>query len=580
MWRLWRHFSIRRQRQLAFLLLLMIVASFAEVLSIGAVFPFLAALTSPERLYSSTSLAPVIQVMQIDSPQKLLLPLTVLFAGTALIAGVMRILLLKISTSLSFEIGADISMGIYERTLHQPYTVHISRSSSEVINGISGKTSSVIYNVITPSLTLLSSAVMLFAILLVLLLINPLVAILSFATFGLLYSVIVGYSRKKLSVYSDSVAKESTRVIKLLQDGLGGIRDILLDGSQKTYCDVYRDADRFLRNSQAKITFIAQSPRYAMEAIGMMLIALLAFMMTSQSEGGVATAIPIIGALALGAQRLLPVLQQAFNSWACILGSQSSLEDTLNLLDQPLPELENRLIVNPITFNEKIRLNQIYFKYSEDLPTVLKNLSLEIPKGSRVGFIGTTGSGKSTLLDILMGLLIADTGTLEVDGKIISKRNQHFWQAHIAHVPQAIFLSDSTIEENIAFGIPLNEIDHSRVIYAANQAQISDLIDSLPLQYKTLVGERGVRLSGGQRQRIGIARALYKQADVIVFDEATSALDNETENEVMQAIESLSDRLTIIMVAHRLSTLRSCNKIVELGNGGVVKVGTYQEMIS
>jgi len=575
--RLWAHLTRERKKQLSFLLLFMIFVSFVEVVSIGAVFPFLGALTSPERIFELSILKPIIKLIRVESANQLLFPLTVIFSVAALFAGLMRVALLKVSTSISFGIGADLSMGIYERTLFQPYPIHTSRNSSFVIDGISIKVNNIIYSIILPCLTLLSSAVMLSAILLVLLWINPAVAFMSFSIFGLMYIFIVGLSRKKLTLSSDAVAQESTRMIKLLQDSLGGIRDILLDGSQKTYCDIYRKADLLLRKSQARITFIAQSPRYFMEALGMMLIALLAFFMSTHSNGE-NNAIPVLGVLALGAQRLLPVLQQAFHSWACILGGHVSLSDALCLLDQPIPQKNS--LSNPIPFNKSIKLNNISFKYSDDMPWILNNLSLEIAKGSRIGFIGATGSGKSTLLDILMGLLICNKGSLEIDGLPLNELNQGSWQRYIAHVPQVIFLSDGTIEENIAIGVPSSEIDHARVVNAAKQARIAESIDSWPHQYKTLVGERGVRLSGGQRQRIGIARALYKQADVIIFDEATSALDSETEDDVMDAIEMLNPSLTIIMVAHRLTTLKNCNFIVELESGQIKRVVSYQEIVN
>jgi ATP-binding cassette subfamily B protein len=299
----------------------------------------------------------------------------------------------------------------------------------------------------------------------------------------------------------------------------------------------------------------------------------------SQQEDGINKATPILGALALGAQRLLPVLQQAFSSWSTIKTGQASLQEALNLLEQPLPNYSDQPHVKPMIFRQQIHLKQLSFRYSSQTPWVLENLNLIISKGSRVGFIGATGSGKSTLLDIVMGLLLPTKGMIEIDNQPITSFNYRGWQAHIAHVPQVIFMADTTIEENIAFGIPKNQIEHDRVLLAARQAQIADTIETWPEQYQTIIGENGMRLSGGQRQRIGIARALYKQADVIIFDEATSALDNETEQSVMNAIEGLSRDITILIIAHRVSTLKSCTQVVELGAGAIMRIGTYLEIV-
>jgi ATP-binding cassette subfamily B protein len=265
---------------------------------------------------------------------------------------------------------------------------------------------------------------------------------------------------------------------------------------------------------------------------------------------------------------MLPVLQQLFVSWTTLTGSKSSLIDSIELMDQPLPEFLNAEYV-PIVFQNKIHLKNISFRYSEDSPWVLKELNLIINKGSKIGFMGTTGGGKSTLLDILMNLINPTVGQIFIDDNMLSSNNSRAWQAHIAHVPQAIFLSDSTIAENIAFGIPKNQIDYNLVYEAAKKAQIADIIESWETKYNTIVGERGIKLSGGQRQRIGIARALYKKADVLIFDEATSALDNDTETEVMKAINKLDSHLTIIMVAHRLSTLTNCDFVYEIVNNNI-----------
>lgn len=557
----------------------MVCASFAEILSIGAVLPFLAVLTDPERIFQLPAAQPLIRAVGMTSASQLLFPLTITFGIAALISGAMRLLLLWASTRLSFATGADLSISIYRRTLYQPYSVHVARNSSEVISGISGKANGVIGSIIVPTITLISSSIMMTAILIALLSLNPAIALAAFGGFGLIYAVIIKLTRKQQLINSKCIARESTQIIKSLQEGLGGIRDVLIDGSQAVYCQIYQSADHPVRKAQGNNSFIGASPRFGIEALGMMLIALLAYALARQPDG-IAKAIPVLGALALGAQRLLPVLQQAYGSWSSIQGGQISLRDTLDLLDQPLPDYVDQPVAKPLPYYQQIELNNLSFRYTEQTPWVLQNLDLTIQKGSRIGFIGITGSGKSTLLDIVMGLLAPTDGTLEIDGQPIVTGNNRAWQAHIAHVPQAIYLADSTIEENIAFGVPKGKIDHSRVKQAAQKAQIADIIESWPKKYQTYVGERGIRLSGGQRQRIGIARALYKQADVIIFDEATSALDNETEQAVMQAIERLGDDLTVLIIAHRLTTLKNCTQIVELADGGIKRIGTYQEIIS
>ncbi len=578
--RLWQHINPRRRVQFGLLFLVMILASFAEVISIGAVLPFLGVLTEPGRIFVHPFAQPLIHALSLTEPKQLLLPLTIIFSTGALLSGVMRLILLWAQTRLSHAIGADFSISIYRRTLYQPYAVHVARNSSEVIAGISAKANGVVYSTILPALTILSSTLMLVFILLALLSIEPMIALTAFAGFGAIYVVVILVTKKALVRDSQRINKESNQVIKALQEGLGGIRDVLIDGTQETYCNIYRNADLPLRRATANIAIISGFPRYGIEALGMVLIAALAYSLAGSSSG-IANAIPVLGAFALGAQRLLPVLQQAYSSWSSMRGGQASLVEALNLLDQPLPAYADEPLPSPIPFKHSITLNDLAFKYTENTPWVLQHdLNLNIPKGSCIGFIGATGSGKSTFLDIIMGFLRPTSGSMAIDGINITDQNYRGWQAHIAHVPQTIFLADTSIAENIAFGVPVEEIDHTRVRQAAQKAQIEQTIESWDKQYDTLVGERGVRLSGGQRQRIGIARALYKQADVIVFDEATSALDNDTERAVMEAIESLGNELTVIIVAHRLTTLKNCTQIVELVDGKIVRIGSYQKIVN
>ena len=575
--RLWRHLSLRRRGQFGLLLMLMLCVSLSEIVSIGAALPFLAVLTNPARVFEYSEIQPLLKWFNITSANQILLPLTIVFALAALVAGAMRLVLLWSTSRMSYAAGADLSTDIYRRTLYQPYAVHCARNSGEVISGITSKTNNVIF-VINMVLNLISSSVMLVTILCAMLYVDAVVALSAFGGFGLIYLSIIGLGRKRLRTNSECVSRESVNVIKSLQEGLGGIRDVLIDGSQEAYCRAYTKADRSFRRAEGSNVFIATSPRYAMEALGMILIAALAYSIALHTEG-VATAIPVLGALALGAQRLLPVLQQAYGAWTGMRGGQVSLQDSLDLLDQALPPHASGENQQTLPFNRAITMSAINFRYSSETPYVLKELNLIITKGSRIGFIGPTGSGKSSLIDILMGLLKPTEGMLAVDGRAVTSDNYRGWQKQIAHVPQVIFLADSTIAENIAFGVPREKIDLARVKKAAQQAQIANSIESWPNRYDTFVGERGIRLSGGQRQRIGIARALYKQADVIVFDEATSALDNDTEQAVMQAIEGLSHDLTLIIVAHRLTTLKNCTEIVELTEGRINRVGPYSEIV-
>lgn len=553
----------------------MVAASFAEILSLGAVIPFLGVLTAPEKVFSHPSVQPIIRWLEIDTPGNLLLPVSLAFGGAALLNGGMRLFLLWSTTRLSVLIGSDLSIDMYRRTLYQPYALHVTRNSSEIINAISAKTGTTIH-IILMIMNLLSASLSLLAMLGALLAVNTEIALVSMVGFGIIYLVVVHATRTLLIENSERVARETSKMIKTLQEGLGGIRDVLIDGSQNYYCRLYRQSDLSARTAQGNSGFLAGCPRYAVEALALLLISGLAYFL-SREPGGLVEAIPVLGAFALGAQRTLPLMQQAYAAWAGIKSYQASLNDALELLEQPMPAWAEGPPPAPLPFKDEIRLDRLSFRYSSNTPWILNKIDIVIPRGARVGFIGPTGSGKSTLTDIIMGLLPPSSGHFRVDGHEVDDQRRRAWQTRLAHVPQSVFLADASIEENIAFGVPSEEIDHKRVRKAARQAQIAEVIEAWPEQYKTTVGERGVRLSGGQRQRIGIARALYKQADVIVLDEATSALDNETERAVMNAIDALDNdaNLTIIIIAHRIGTLRGCDKIYELKQGEIAWSGSF-----
>jgi len=575
--KLWQHLTKRRRKQFWLLLILMIVSSIMEIISIGAVVPFLGALTSPEEIYQHHLTQPLIQVLEITAPDQLLLPLTIIFIMATLIAATIRLLLLYASTRLSYATGADLSIDIYRRTLYQDYSIHTSRNSSEIINSIITKTNTVIGHILVPLLTFISSVVIMLGIISIVFTINAQVALITFSIFAFLYWIITFLTKKALQKNSQLIADQSTQMVKSLQEGLGGIRDVLIDGTQEFYCKLYQSSDLSLRRASGDNLFIGSSPRHLMEAIGMILIAILAYTLTLQ-EGGVLVAIPILGALAIGAQKLLPVLQQVYSSYSTIKGANSSFIDVLNVLNQPLSHGASQDLIKPISFKQEIVFKDLSFRYTKDTPWILKNVNLSFKKGETIGFIGVTGSGKSTLLDILMGLLPPTSGELLIDGVAITQENRRSWQMHISHVPQNIYLADSTIRENIAFGVRPDKIKDHKVSQAAQQAQIVEMINNLKNKYKDFIGERGVQLSGGQRQRIGIARALYKDSNVLIFDEATSALDNKTEKKIMQQIAQLKFNQTVFIIAHRVTTLKQCDSIIRINKDYTIEKINYNQI--
>jgi len=577
--RLWYHLSQRRRKQVIVLFFVSIVTSFAEVISIGALLPFLTVITAPEMIFKIGVIKNTAFYFELREPKDLLFAVTVLFCISAILSGVMRVLLLWMQTRLSQAIGSDFSLSIYRKILYQPYQVHINRNSSEVISGISTKVHSVVYDSITPRFVLMGSILISFTIILALVVINPLISTITLFMFGFLYFIIILLTRKRLLVYSELKNREYSIVIKALQEGLGGIRDVLIGGFQEEYWKKFKKTDTPLRRAQANVQIIGGAPRFIIEAFGMFIIGILAYNF-SKDQTQRATIIPVLGTIAMGAQRLLPILQQAYAGWAAMSGGRNSLIDVIEYLDEVTPSnIEKNESQFQLPFTRKIELNNISFRYAIDKKWVLESVSFTINKGDKVGIIGKTGSGKSTLMDISMGLLFPEIGTFKVDENNITSLNVRNWQAHISHVPQMIFLTDNSIAENIAFGIPKDEIDFELVKESARKAKIEETILSFKDGYWSLVGERGINLSGGQRQRIGIARALYRSADFIVFDEATSALDNYTEEDVMAEIATLNSELTILIVAHRLSTLKYCNKIIQIENGKVSNIGTYSKVM-
>lgn len=573
---LWTYLPSRRRGQMFLLLLLMMLSSLSEMVSVGSIFPFLGALSNPENLLNNPKLQPILTIFGIENSIELVTKLAITFIIAVVVANGLRFVTLHYRIRFASTVGADISNLAYHKTIRQPYSFHLTHNSSDLIQTVSVDTDSLTQSVLNPLVAFINDMLIIPALILTLVFIDGAIAFGAAVILGGSYVLIYRTRQKLLKRNSKIVTESGQKKIKIVQEGIGGIRDILLSHNQDFFEKAYQKSEHSFKKAKATNNIITQSPKFFIEALTLSSIAILA--LSLGKDGDFSQVVPVLGSLALVAKRLLPALQEVFSSLGKIQGARASLKRILNALKRPIKQLPDNPVLAPLPLEKYIVLEDIWFQYNDETGWILQGLNLTIKAKTTVAFVGSTGSGKSTTADLILGLLQPQKGKILVDDVPITGENLNRWQKNIAHVPQSIFLSDGSIAENIAFGVPYHKINLEQVKKASELAQISDFIEGLPAKYDTYVGERGIRLSGGQRQRIGIARALYGDASVIVFDEATSALDNATEKEVMKAIESLSHKFTIIMIAHRLSTVEKCDRIFELSQGQVVAEGTYWEL--
>ncbi len=568
LWTLLRQLEPARRRALLPLVGLMLLGALAELATLGALVPFLSFIADPDRTGAHPFVAPVLDWLGVR--ESAVMPVQIgLFAAAALSSAALRLTLLWATGTFVGGVARELSTRLYSDTLHQPYRFHTCRHTSEII-AIVNKTQIFSSEVLGPLMSGGAALVMACFIVTGLIIVDPVAALLAGGSFVAIYLAVTLFTRRRLSANGKIIARTQAERVKAMQDGLGGIRDVLLDQSQLVFVEGYDRAEARYRTARVWNTFMGGAPRFVVEAAGMIMIAAIAAAMTGRA-GGIAAAIPVLGAMALGAQRLMPLVQQIYNAWAAAMGNKQVVLDVMELLERPRPRSPS---VRRLPYASSIELRNVSFRYESNRALVLKDIDLRIEKGARIGIAGKTGGGKSTFVDIVLGLLEPSTGFVCVDGVALDADSRLAWQRNVAHVPQAIYLADASVAENIAFGVPPDRIDRERVRHAAEQAELGDVVAALPQGYDTPVGERGIQLSGGQRQRIGIARALYKDASVLVFDEATSALDAETEAAVMSAIGKLDRQLTIIIIAHRLSTLDQCDRVVQLERGSITAIET------
>lgn len=578
--KLWKLFDRSKRTQTFVLLALILLTSFVEVVSIATILPFLGVIFSPEKFLENDIFKFLFGYINIKSQSEMLALVTFSFIFLVALSGFFRIALLWAQARFSHAIGGEISADVYRAILNQSFSQRLNHNSSELISAVREKSNNVVGGLVSPILQIINSVITLLLIILALILINPYVALCTLFGFGFIYILVAILTKKRLEKDGATVNHLTAQSLRNIQEGLGGVRDILIDGTQSIHACVYEKTNRDLRRAVGNLQIISGIPRPLVEAIAVILIALSAYIFSTIYDANkLSDSLPIFGVIAFAAQRALPMMQQLFYSWANIQGGLASLADVIKFLEDGIGNGADATTIEHIDFGENIQLEKVSFNYPNTNHLVLRSISLTIEKGSMVGIIGSSGSGKSTLIDILMGLILPTSGSLLVDGKLVKLENIRSWQDKIAHVSQVIYLSDKSIAENIAFGVSEKDIDYERVKKVSEIAKISETIDQWPKRYATVVGERGINLSGGQRQRIGIARALYKKAQLIILDEATSALDMDTESDVMRGIESLGDNITVVIVAHRLSTLRNCDMIYKLKDGEIDCYGPPNEVL-
>lgn len=566
---IWRFVLSRRLKEIIFVVFLILVSACAEILSIGAVIPFLSLVSNSNVALENQFVGEIAQLFSLENGKEITVYITIIFCTAVLIAGFLRVYLLKVITSVAHLAGSDLSIYTYEQIMARPYEEQILTNSNDLIGSVTTKinnTISVIYSLIS----LVGGTFVFLALGMVIVYIDYQVALVSVLVFGGGYVIVARYTRRRLLENSKVISSNTSCLVKVLQESLGGIRDVILDGLQNYFVSQYKTVDQPLRVAMGDNLFRGGSPRYIMETVGIVLISSIALYF-SMSLDDPSKAIPMLGAIALAAQRMLPVMQQLYQGWANIMGHRIEVEEIASICRSV--KIRRLSGSDAVSFDRTLILKDVSYAYAKDkTKSVLNKINLQINKGEKIGFIGKTGYGKSTLVDVIMGLLVNIDGELRVDDILIDEGNIGAWRARIAHVPQEIFLKNDTVIANIGFADKCPDYDYSKVENVLEKAQLSEFIEGVPEGVDYIVGERGVNLSGGQKQRVGIARALYKNADLIVLDEATSALDIKTEQEIVKMIGEFDKDLTVIIIAHRLSTLLNCDRVFELNEKGLNQV--------
>lgn len=570
------------RKRAGMLLLMILVMAFLDVLGVASILPFMAVLANPEFVQTNVVLNTAFTISRhigIYNNEQFLFSLGVIVFLLLVISLAFRALTTYAQTRFALMREYTIGKRLVEGYLHQPYSWFLSRHSAALGMNILSEVNTVIGGGMIPLMTLMAQTTVALALLIMLLVVDPQLAFTVGMVLGLayasIYAVMNGWLKRLGQMRIDANQERFT----LVSEAFGAVKEVKVGGLEQTYIQRFAKPAEIYAKGEAAASVISQLPRYALESIafgGMMLVIL--YLMNK--NGDFASVLPIIALYALAGYRLMPALQQIYQSLTQLRFAGPALDALYKDLNSMQAANSQHGHMSKLQLNQNIQLKQVSYRYPGSSQLVLDGIDLTIPVHSTVGFVGATGSGKTTTVDVILGLLEPKEGALNIDGQPITDANRRPWQRTIGYVPQQIYLTDDTVAANIAFGISAKDIDQAAVERAAKIANLHEfVVTDLPQGYATTVGERGVRLSGGQRQRVGIARALYQKPQLLILDEATSALDNLTEQAVMEAVNNLGKEITIILIAHRLSTVRKCDKIFFFERGEVKAQGTFDELI-
>lgn len=573
---LWNHFTIKRKYQLALITLATFITAILDLVSIGTIMPFISVIMDSEATFNNPSFNEYFINYGYSSGEEIILPITYFFISINIIAAIIKVIIFWFQNKISVLCGNDLSRLAYTKTIYQPFEIHINRNSGDVISSIVNNVNITIFGVLYMVLLFISSLIFTLAILGGILIIDPTISLIALATLCFFYIPISIFLKGRLERNSKVVDLGQKKIVRFIQEALGGIRNLILDKSHDFFITKYNEIDFNLRDAVAENKFLGSVPRYVIEALVVILMALLGLYYAYQPNG-MSEGLPILGFIALASQKLIPNMQQIYRCYASIAGSKENLDDTLEILNQELitndDSLSSQKIIND--FN-KLSLRNISFRYSQSEPLIFNDISLDIYKGEKVGIVGVTGGGKSTLIDLILGLLKPESGQILIDeNNMESVKNS--WQKMISHVPQDVYYSDDSFAKNIAFGTDIKNLNQDKLTNASKDAFILDYILQQDDKFEHILGESGVQLSGGQKQRLGIARALYKDSNIIIFDEATSALDEKTEKDVVNSIQSIDSKKTVLIIAHRLSTIKHADRIVCVEHGKIITFNSFAE---